>query len=209
MTSIQPDKLNWVLDTLLIVTDTQHKVIASAWDFAVNAHGSQVRKYSNLPYVTHCDEVAAIVASTMTQYIPNVLHRHGLHTICAALLHDTIEDTDATEHEIADILGWTTAALVLQVTDVSKPSDGNRAKRKAMDREHLSKAGADGKTLKLADLISNTSSITAADPAFAKVYMAEKAALLPVLVEGSPLLWHKAKSLCDSWLAKNGAPEHG
>ena len=45
------------------------------------------------------------------------------------------------------------AYLVDCLTDVSKPSDGNRAVRKEIDRQHLAKASPKAKTIKLADLI--------------------------------------------------------
>ena len=67
------------------------------------------------------------------------------------------------------------AELVDDLTDVSKPQDGNRATRKELDRQHTAKASPDAKTIKLADLISNSRSIMKDDPNFAKVYMKEKA----------------------------------
>lgn len=84
--------------------------------------------------------------------------------------------------------GAAVAALVIEVTDVSRPSDGNRAARKAKDRDHLAKASPDAQTIKLADLISNTQSIVEHDPAFARVYLAEKEALLDVLTRGNAML---------------------
>jgi hypothetical protein len=76
------------------------------------------------------------------------------------------------------------AALVGWLTDVSKPEDGNRAHRKAMDREHTAAAPAEAQTIKLADLISNSKSIMEHDPAFAKTYLEEKRLLLAVMTKG-------------------------
>jgi hypothetical protein len=81
------------------------------------------------------------------------------------------------------------------LTDVSKPTDGNRAKRKNMDREHIAKASLQAKTIKLADLIDNTRSIVEHDPKFAKVYLTEKALLLEVLREGDSFLWSMAHKI--------------
>jgi hypothetical protein len=87
------------------------------------------------------------------------------------------------------------ACLVEMLTDVSKPEDGNRATRKAMDREHTANASSQAKTIKLADLIDNTHSIVEHDPDFARVYMREKTRLLQVLSEGDPTLYRKATDL--------------
>lgn len=79
--------------------------------------------------------------------------------------------------------------------DVSRPKDGNRAVRKAKDRAHLARASAEGKSIKLADLVSNTRSIVAHDPNFSVVYLREKRALLPFLTEGDAGLFALATEL--------------
>jgi hypothetical protein len=71
--------------------------------------------------------------------------------------------------------------LVVELTDVSKPEDGNRAKRKAIDAERLSQASRDAQIVKLADLIDNSDDIEANDPSFAKVFLKEKAHLISVM----------------------------
>jgi hypothetical protein len=76
------------------------------------------------------------------------------------------------------------ATLVSWLTDVSRPEDGNRAVRKAMDREHSAAAPAEAQTIKLADLISNSRSIMEHDPAFARTYLEEKRMLLAVMTRG-------------------------
>ena len=76
----------------------------------------------------------------------------------AALLHDVVEDTPVSIKDIEDVFGPRVAALVGDLTDVSKPEDGNRA-TKGADRQHTAKASPDAKTVKLADLISNGKSI--------------------------------------------------
>jgi hypothetical protein len=70
------------------------------------------------------------------------------------------------------------------MTDISQPQDGNRATRKAIDREHTARAPAEAQTIKLADLISNSKSIMKHDPAFAKTYLEEKRLLLEVMTKG-------------------------
>jgi len=115
--------------------------------------------------------------------------------IAAAYLHDTLEDTDTSYDRLAAMFGVEVADLVLAVTDVSKPADGNRATRKALDCTHLATGSADAQTIKLADLIDNTSSIVEHDPDFAKIYLVEKAALLEVLTKGDRRLHAIASEL--------------
>ncbi len=152
--------------------------------FATTAHAAvgQQRKYSGEPYIAHPIAVAEIVKS-----VP-----HTPEMIAAALLHDVVEDTLVTIEEIEAQFGAKVAELVGWLTDVSKPEDGNRAKRKAMDRDHTAKAPPEAKTIKLADLIDNTASIKARDPDFWRVYRREKAALLNVLQEGDKSLLERA-----------------
>lgn len=156
-----------------------------ARSFAEHFHAGQVRKYTGEPYIYHPIAVAQIVA-TVT---------HTDEMLAAALLHDVVEDTDATLDDVEREFGAEVAALVEMVTDVSRPEDGNRAARKAIDRDHIAQASPEGKTIKLADLIHNTQSIVAHDPEFARVYLAEKRALLEVLGEGDPLLFARASEL--------------
>ena len=134
--------------------------------FATAAHAAvgQKRKYTGKDYIVHPEEVAEIVK------------RNGgtSEMIAAAWLHDTVEDTQVTFEQIEDEFEATVTRLVEWLTDVSKPSDGNRKTRKAMDRQHTADAPIDAQLVKCADLIANTSSITRHDPDFARVYMREK-----------------------------------
>ena len=74
---------------------------------------------------------------------------------------DVVEDTPVSIKDIEDVFGPRVAALVSDLTDVSKPEDGNRATRKELDRQHTAKASPDAKTVKLADLISNGAAVRA------------------------------------------------
>jgi (p)ppGpp synthase/HD superfamily hydrolase len=120
--------------------------------------------------------------------------------LMAAYLHDTVEDTGVHIDEIKARFGEVVASLVSDLTDVSVPSDGNRSVRKAIDLAHTKLASPKAKTIKLADLISNTSTIVKHDYQFARIYLAEKAKLLEVLKEGDPALWARAKFLLDDGL---------
>jgi len=165
-------------------------LIDYACRYANKAHGKQLRKYTNEPYIVHPIEVAQIVASRTMD----------CNMICAALLHDTIEDTDVTyDILIKDGFSPSTANLVQELTEKSVPSDGNRAKRKQIDLEYLATVSAQAQTIKLADLISNTSSICAYDKKFAVVYMREKQLLLEVLTKGDKVLLQRAKDIVDNY----------
>ena len=168
------------------------ELVQRAFVFAKAAHEAvgQMRKYTGEPYIVHPVEVARIV-----QTVP-----HTEATLAAALLHDTVEDTGVTMDEIRRLFGHEVADLVEMLTDVSVPADGNRAFRKAIDRAHTARASAAGKTIKLADLISNTQSIVANDPGFARIYLREKASLMDVLREGDPDLWASANHLLQEGL---------
>ena len=113
-------------------------------------------------------------------------------TIAAAYLHDILEDTNVTEKELRLVFPRRVIEIVKEVTDISELSDGSRAKRKKIDREHLACASPDGQNLKYADLIDNARSIVKYDKNFARVYLSEKIALLEDLTTGNPSMREKA-----------------
>jgi (p)ppGpp synthase/HD superfamily hydrolase len=85
-------------------------LILRAADFAADKHRDQRRKGKlKRPYVNHCIEVASLLANVGRVVDDNVL--------VAALLHDTIEDTDTTRDEIASAFGLSIADIVMEVTD--------------------------------------------------------------------------------------------
>lgn len=157
-------------------------LVTKALDFATAAHEGQVRKYTGVPYIVHPIEVMEIVKS-----VP-----HDDAMLAAALLHDVVEDTEVVIAEIRTEFGDDVASLVDDLTDVSKPEDGNRKLRKGLDRDHSAAASARAQTVKLADLISNSADILVNDPKFAKVYLAEKDLLLEVLSLGDRDLHSRA-----------------
>jgi len=152
-------------------------IVRKAQVYAMAAHAAvgQKRKYTGEPYIVHPAEVAKIVAGVPGS-TPDM--------VAAAWLHDVVEDTGCTYTDIHMAFGADIAALVSWLTDVSQPHDGNRAVRKAIDREHTARAPAEAQTIKLADLISNSRSIMAHDPAFARTYLEEKRLLLAVMTRG-------------------------
>ncbi len=85
------------------------KLIRKAYDFAKEKHGNQLRK-SGEPYLIHPLNVAYILASLEMDE----------ETICAALLHDVVEDTSATNEDLVREFGVAVADMVAGVTKLSK-----------------------------------------------------------------------------------------
>ena len=71
--------------------------------------------------------------------------------------------------------------MVVGLTDVSVPSDGNRKARKNLDRLHTANATADSQFIKCADIMDNAFDIYDCDPNFWKVYKAEMLMVLDVM----------------------------
>lgn len=146
-----------------------------AMEFAREVHKDQKRKYTGNPYIEHLAEVAGIVA-TVTSVSSD---------IAIAWLHDCVEDQGVTRAELERQFGSYVADGVLLLSDLDK---GNRAERKAASRRRLAAAPDWIQTIKVADLISNTSSIVLHDPDFAVLYLEEKRQLLDVMTKADPRL---------------------
>ena len=85
-------------------------VVTRAFNFASQRHSKQRRKgEAQEPYINHLAEVALLVAEATRGKDPNL--------IAAALLHDTIEDTDTTREELATCFNDDIANLVNEATD--------------------------------------------------------------------------------------------
>jgi len=159
-------------------------LVEKAKQFATTAHKriNHLRKYNNQPYTVHLSTVANIVASVTDDE----------EMIAAAWLHDVVEDTPATLYDVEKEFGNSVAELVENLTDISRPGDGNRQLRKAIDKQHISRASQRAKTIKLADLIDNADDICRHDVEFAQLYLQEMNALLEVLDEGDTALYKRA-----------------
>ena len=150
-------------------------MVVEAKMFATAAHAAigQKRKYSGDDYIVHPQRVAAIV------------EKHGGtdEMIAAAWLHDTVEDTDVTPILITKMFGVDVADIVEGLTDISLPEDGNRAKRKSIDRMHSANASTEAQFVKCADIIDNSWDIAENDLSFAKVYKSEAFLLLNAMIK--------------------------
>jgi len=131
------------------------KELLRAACFAAEKHAGQRRKGGAAePYVNHLLEVGYLVADSLdTPDEPLVM---------AALLHDTLEDTDTTYEELVEKFGEDIASLVAEVTDdKSLP----KAERKRLQIEHAHVCSARAQVIKLADKISNLRSMLHSPPA--------------------------------------------
>ena len=116
--------------------------------FATEKHDGQIRKFNGEPYVNHPIRVANTVNEfTLDEDI-----------IAAALLHDVIEDTNATETEIREKFGDNVANMVLALT-----SDKEKIKQVGKTKYLLDKMNElsdDELLIKLADRLDNVSDLS-------------------------------------------------
>lgn len=149
-----------------------------ALEFARRAHGEQQRKFTHEPYIEHPKRVAEMVKK--------VPHTNAM--ICAAYLHDVVEDTPVTYQEIENCFGQEVAQLVLELTDKymkeAYPSL-NRKTRKKKEVARQATMSVEAKTIKLADVIDNTRDIIRHDKDFAVKYIPEMEALVEALQGGN------------------------
>jgi (p)ppGpp synthase/HD superfamily hydrolase len=166
-------------------------IVVKAEQLARTAHQGQFRKYTGEPYIVHPEAVANIVASVTDDSV----------MLAAAWLHDVVEDTSVTIDMIEAGFGPEIASVVADVTNITKKSDGNRQYRKGIEKQHLAGASQKAKTVKLADILHNVPDIIRNDPGFARTYVAEKQAVLEVLIGGDENLYAAAKQIIDGFLA--------
>ena len=123
--------------------------------FSAEKHRNQRRKDADAsPYINHPITLA------------NVLANEGgisdISILCAAVLHDTIEDTNTTAAELEGVFGKKITSIVLEVTD-DKGLDKDVRKQKQI--EHAPHISREAKLVKLADKISNLRDILSSPPA--------------------------------------------
>lgn len=122
--------------------------------FAAEKHKNQRRKdLEASPYINHPIALASILANEGGVTDINVLS--------AAILHDTIEDTETTAEELREQFGEKITSIVLEVTD-DKSLD--KAVRKLKQIEHAPHASPEAKLVKLADKIANLRDMKASPP---------------------------------------------
>ena len=137
--------------------DTNEDLLNRAYVYAMKAHGAQTRA-SGDPYFSHPLEVAAILTDLKLDDA----------TIVAALLHDTIEDTEATRAEIDQIFGHEIGALVEGLTKLKRLELVSREAKQAENLRKLLLAIADDVRVllvKLADRLHNMRTLEFVPPA--------------------------------------------
>src|SRR5947208_9791605 len=130
-------------------------IILRALAFAAEKHRDQRRKNAEAsPYINHPIALANMLA--------NEGHVDDSVVICAALLHDTIEDTETTPEELRGTFGDEIADIVREVTDDKLLS---KQHRKRLQIEHAGSLSDKAKLVKLADKICNLRDMAQQPPA--------------------------------------------
>ena len=125
-----------------------------ALSFAAEKHRKQRRKDAEAsPYINHPIELANVLA--------NEANVTDIDTLCAAVLHDTIEDTETTAEELKEVFGERIAAIVLDLTDDKSLPYEIRKERQVT---HAPNCLPEAKLVKLADKICNLRNILSAPP---------------------------------------------
>ena len=123
--------------------------------FAADKHRNQRRKDADAsPYINHPIALANVLAN-----------EGGVSTavvLCAAVLHDTVEDTETTEDELVAVFGAQVASVVMEVTDDKGLAKHERKERQVQHAPHISR---EAQLVKLADKICNLRDILASPPA--------------------------------------------
>jgi len=130
------------------------ETVLRAAAFAAEKHRKQRRKdVEASPYINHPIQLAYILVQADIED-PAVL--------AAALLHDTIEDTDTTQDELEIVFGYEIAHIVAECTDNKAL---HKLERKQAQIDHAAGLSRKAKLVKLADKIANVSDINGAPPA--------------------------------------------
>ena len=129
-------------------------LLTRAADYAARQHIAQRRKGETAePYINHLTEVAALLAEATDG--------EDVVLLMGGLLHDTLEDTDATYEDLVERFGSEVAALVAEVTDdKSLPKE----ERKRLQIVKTAGKSQRAKLLKLADKTSNLRSMVTSPP---------------------------------------------
>jgi len=135
--------------------ETHSGLLVRAVAFAADKHRDQRRKDADAsPYINHPIALADLLA--------NEGGIADIAVLCAALLHDTIEDTKTTAAELEAEFGAEIAGIVLEVTDDKALA---KDERKRLQVERAARASHKAKLVKLADKICNLRDLRACPPA--------------------------------------------
>ena len=136
------------------MNEKELKLILKALNFAAQKHKDQRRKDAAAsPYINHPIGLANILCNE--GYVTEI------EVICAALLHDTIEDTQTTAEELDVEFGPSIREIVMEVTDDKSIP---KSQRKRLQIEHAAHISDKAKLVKLADKISNLRDVAHSPP---------------------------------------------
>ncbi|GAA5955097.1 hypothetical protein JCM8115_001850 [Rhodotorula mucilaginosa] len=131
--------------------------LLEAAHFAAVAHSQQRRKSAARPaYIQHPIHVALLLASPESSLYPNP----PVEILQAAVLHDTIEDTDVTAQDLEQKFGKEVTTIVLECSDDKNLDKAQRKQAQIDSAPHKSDAA---KHVKLADKLSNLRDLMSAD----------------------------------------------
>lgn len=129
-------------------------LVVEALAFAAERHRDQRRKDPALtPYINH--PIALVRVLYLEARIQDPL------VLCAALLHDTVEDTGTTSQEIESRFGLAVRDVVLEVTDDKRLP---KSERKRLQVVHAAGTSESARLVKLADKICNLRDVAASPP---------------------------------------------
>lgn len=130
-------------------------LVLKALAFAAHKHRDQRRKDKHAsPYINHPIELATV--------LNDEAGITDIETICSALLHDTVEDTETTPEELKAEFGKSICDIVMEVTDdQSLP----KVERKQLQIKHAAHVSDQAKRVKLADKICNLRDMVTHPPA--------------------------------------------
>ncbi len=137
------------MTSLLSRESEKISMIDRALVFAVMKHAGQRRKGSQVPYITHVVEAMGIVAE---------IRLADEQLQIAALLHDTLEDTDTTKEELGRLFGPRVAQLVAEESEnkrIERAAKDTWKERKQETIDHLKEASTEVQIVALGDKLSN------------------------------------------------------
>lgn len=130
-------------------------LLLKALAFAAHKHRDQRRKDAEgSPYINHPIALADVLV--------NEGGVTDVEVLCAALLHDTVEDTATTHEELVNAFGSRIARIVAEVTDDTTLP---KAERKRLQVEHAGQLSSEAKLVKIADKICNLRDVASHPPA--------------------------------------------
>lgn len=171
--------------------------------FTDRSHGEQMRKYSPERYIVHPMRVMKMVSE----------YNQDTAMLTAAILHDVLEDTAVSKHELKTFLYTLMEGhqadrafnLVVELTDIYTKNNYpqyNRRKRKRLEADRIKKTSGESHTIKYADIIDNVPEITVHDPDFAALFVVECKDLLFHMRKGVVELRERAFTTVDDCMQK-------